>query len=110
MPSGLLSTFDPLACYTSKMITAPQQNWALYGYQARPIDAAWARGLTPSERFDIYGDFFDSIDAARAVLSSSERLERWSWEQKLATRLHLVEAFTKRDQLHRERTASRNAD
>jgi hypothetical protein len=91
------------------MITAPQQDWALYEKLTRQSDMEWARRLTPGERFEIYTDFFDSIHAARSVSGASNTFERWAWEQKLANRLRMVDAFTKRDQLLHERSASTNA-
>ena len=90
------------------MTTTPQQDWPLYEARARKSDAAWVRGLEPAQRFALYDELFSAIMAARHGLGDWDRLERWHWKQKVATRLRLIEAFRKLDQLDRERTAANN--
>jgi hypothetical protein len=93
-----------------EMITAPRQNWAMYEALAREENAQWIRRMSPQERFAIYEDLFNVIWNARRDPQEAERLERWRWEQKLALRLRAVEAFSKLDQIRRERAAANNAD
>jgi hypothetical protein len=91
--------------YTTAMIDPPKQDWDAYEVRARKTDAAWLRSLTPNERFTLYQDLFGLVCAARHVPGNWERLDRWSWQQKLALRVRLVDAYRKRDQMLHERTA-----
>jgi hypothetical protein len=88
------------------MLDAPRQDWAAYEKLARPSDAAWLRGLTLDDRLALYADLFDLVWNARRGPGDWERLEQWRWEQKLASRLRMVEAFQKLDILTRERAAT----
>jgi hypothetical protein len=90
------------------MFRVPQQDWAAYKALTAESDAAWVRGLTTSERFALYADLFDMVHNARRGPGDWERLDRWAWEQKLAIRLKLVDAFAKLDQLRSERAAANN--
>jgi hypothetical protein len=72
-------------------------------------NAEWIRSLTSQERFAIYADLFDVIWSARQTLGDWEQLECWQWDQKLAHRLRMVEAFSKLDEFRRERAAANNA-
>jgi hypothetical protein len=91
------------------MLDAPQQNWAEYTNLTRSEDEASIRGMTVSERFSIYADLFNVIWNARRDLGNWERLDRWRWDQKLAARRQLVDAFNKLDELRRERSAANDA-
>jgi hypothetical protein len=91
------------------MLDAPRQDWAFFEERARPVEAAWLRGLTTDERFALYNDMFNVIWQARRNLEGDwERLDDLRWQQKLALRLRMVEAFQKMDQHTRERTADDN--
>jgi hypothetical protein len=87
------------------MLDAPRQDWAAYEKLAGPSDAAWLRGLTVAERFALYADLFNMVWDARRGPGDWQRLEQWHWQQKLATRLRMVEAFNQLDQRTRERAA-----
>lgn len=91
------------------MITAPQQDWALFEKLTRESDIEWARRMTPDERFRIYADFFNCIHTARSASKPSTSFEQWDWQRKLTNRLRMVEAFKKRDQVLNERSGSTNA-
>lgn len=88
------------------MVDLPQQDWSLYENYTRPANVAWIRGLTPQDRFALYEDLFRIIWSSRRDLESHHRVERWDWQQKVATRLRLVEAFEKLDQLYCERPSA----
>jgi hypothetical protein len=90
------------------MINAPRQDWRAYAERARASDAAWIRGLTLNDRFDLYSDLFGIIWEAQHEWENP-RLERWNWDRKVAMRLRLVEAFGEMDKLNRERAASHHA-
>jgi hypothetical protein len=83
------------------MSFAPQQNWRVYAERTATEQAHWVRALSLSERFDLYADLFNVIWNARqnAGMGDWDRLDQWSWEQKLARRQREVAAFRKRDEL-----------
>jgi hypothetical protein len=92
------------------MLDAPRQDWAFYEERAKPVEAAWLRGLTTDERFTLYADMFNAIWKARRTLNGDwERLDESRWQQKLDLRLRMVGTFQKRDKLIRERTAPSDA-
>jgi len=76
---------------------------------AYPHDAAWLRRLTPAQRFAIYRDLYGFLLEARRGRGDWSRLEEWNWQQKVDTRLRVVSALAKRDQLHHERSAAEDA-
>lgn len=62
--------------------------------------------MTPEEKFAIYADMFNIYWAARQNVSGDwERLDEHRWQEKLAIRQRMVEAFTKLDEWRRERAA-----
>jgi hypothetical protein len=83
------------------MSFAPQQNWPAYAARAAEEDAKWVRALSLSERFALYADLFKIIWNARKNprMGDWDRLDQWSWEQKLAKRRREVAAFRKLDEL-----------
>lgn len=83
---------------------APQQNWALYEERASEVDAAWLRRLSHSDRFAIYCDLFDVVFYGRDPNVDWHRVEAERWEEKLAARLRVTDAFRKLDQLRGTRT------
>jgi hypothetical protein len=91
------------------MVDVPQQDWIAYESLARASDVAWVRGLTSGDRFTLYADMFDIVCTGRPDSTGRERLDRRSWQQKLAARQKAVAAFTKLDEFHRERPAAHNA-
>jgi hypothetical protein len=91
------------------MANAPRQDWTAYRKRVKQCDAAWLRALSTDERFALYADLFDMIWEARGNRGMGERLESWSWNQKVASRLRQVRAFAKLDELHRERAASHHS-
>jgi hypothetical protein len=92
------------------VMDAPRQDWEAYRRLAAASDAAWVRGLSPSERFDLYADLFDIIWKAPRDPAQWERLERARWDAKLAIRLRLVDAFMRMDEIARERAAADYSD
>jgi hypothetical protein len=92
------------------MLDAPQHDWSFYEAKTRGSEAAWNRKLTTSERFDLYASLFNTIWNARRNLPGDwERVEKRRWEEKLAMRRRMVDAFHKLDELRRERSASNDA-
>lgn len=85
---------------------APKQDWNAYAAMTAASDAAWIRGLTVSDKFALYQEMFRLMWSAPRDPAERERLERWRWEQKLETRLRMVEAFRKLDQLQHARSAA----
>jgi hypothetical protein len=91
------------------MLTAPQQDWSFYADKSRSSDAAWLRTLSVADRFALYKSMFNALWNARANDSSRDRLDRWSWQQKLELQLQQVDAFARLDRLRHERSAANNA-
>ena len=59
--------------------------------------------MTPAERFAVYADMYNMLWAARRNTPGDwERLDRWRWEEKLAVRRRMVDAFAKLDRLRSE--------
>jgi len=83
--------------YNLVMQFAPQQNWSLYRAMSAAADAAWIRGLSTAQRFAIYRDLYNAIWNARGVQGDWERLDSMRWQEKLAARRRMVEAFEKLD-------------
>ncbi len=90
------------------MVDVPQQDWQFYEARTRVEDAEWLRELSTQDRFALYEGLMDVIGGARHVHGDWERLDRWQWDQKVATRKKLFGAYCKLDQLQRERTAANN--
>jgi hypothetical protein len=89
------------------MLDAPQHDWTFYDAKTRDCDAAWNRGLSTSERFDLYASLFNTIwNAQQDLPRDSERLDSHRWQEKLAMRRRMVDAFHKLDEIRRERSAS----
>jgi len=85
------------------MPDAPQQDWSYVEARSRDSEAARLRAMTPAEKFAVYADMYNMLWAARQNVEGEwERLDQWRWEEKLAMRLRMVEAFTKLDELQRE--------
>jgi hypothetical protein len=93
------------------MLDAPQHDWSFYEAKTRAVDAEWNRALSISERFELYASLFNTIWNARENLQrDSQRLDDLRWQEKLAIRERMVEAFHKRDEIRRERSASNDVD
>lgn len=85
------------------MSFAPQHDWSYVESRSRESEAARLRSTTLAERFAVYADMYNMLWTARQSAPGDwDRLERWRWEEKLALRGRMVEAFTKLDQLRRE--------
>jgi hypothetical protein len=91
------------------MTFAPRHDWKAYEALTAESDAERLRALTPEEKFAIYADMFRIAREARNGPGDWERLDRYLWEEKVAIRLRMVEAFRKMDQLDAERAASNSA-
>jgi hypothetical protein len=85
---------------------APRQNWTALRKLAKDADAAWVRGLSIAERFDLYADMFRIVWEAQRSQEVGKRLENWNWDRKVAARRHQIHAFSKLDELTRARAAS----
>jgi hypothetical protein len=81
------------------MADAPRQNWALYEARTAATDAVWLRSLSISDRFALYASLFNLIWSAPRDPEALKRLECWRWQQKLALRMRMVDAFRKLDEL-----------
>jgi hypothetical protein len=89
------------------MLDAPRHDWSFYEAKSRASEAAWNRELSTSERFDLYASLFNTIWNARQNLPrDSERLDDQRWQEKLAMRRRMIDAFHKLDEIRRERSAS----
>jgi hypothetical protein len=91
------------------MLTAPQRDWDFYAQQSQAADVAWLRTLTVDDRFALYQSMFNAVWNARSNAPPNDRLEHWSWQQKLELRLQQVDAFARLDRLRHERSAANNA-
>jgi hypothetical protein len=81
---------------------APQQDWSYIESRSQESDAERLRAMTTAERFALLADMYNTNWTARQGLSGDwDQLEQWRWEEKLAERRRLVEAFQKLDQLRR---------
>jgi hypothetical protein len=92
-------------CYAVNMLDAPRQNWELYESLSRSADAAWIRGLTLSQRLEIYSELFNLVWQARDPAADNDRLEQQRWQEKLMLRKRLSEAFAQWDQQRRDQSA-----
>ena len=90
------------------MAHGPLQNWRIYEASTRGEEAAWVRGLSPQERFDIYDDAFNLVWTARGELGDWERLDQWRWSQKLALRVRMLDALGNLDRVRCELAAPKN--
>ena len=88
------------------MLKVSDEARAEYQKRVREHDSAWARQLTPAERFALYEDLYGVLSEARANLGDWSQLEDWSWQEKVALRRRLVSAFAKLDQVYSERSPS----
>jgi hypothetical protein len=89
------------------MLDAPQHDWSFYDAKTRASHAEWNRRMSITERFDLYVSLFNTIWNARQNLArDSKRLDDQRWQEKLAMRDRMVDAFHKLDEIRRERSAS----
>ena len=88
---------------------APRQNWAALRTFTKDADAAWLRGLSIAERFDLYADMFRIVWKAERSREIEQRLLNWNWDRKIAARRRQIHAFSKLDELIRERAALHNS-
>lgn len=75
---------------------APQQNWELYRTLTEQSHREYLRSLTTDERFRLYEDMYQIVCTNRDP-EEWRRLEQRGWEQKLALRKRMIEAFTAMD-------------
>jgi hypothetical protein len=92
------------------MLSAPNHDWVLLESASAPSDRAWLQGLSAADKFALYCSLFRIAAAAPHDRESQRRLDRWAWQQKLALRRRLVDAFQKLDRLRNGRPASNDAD
>lgn len=92
------------------MAIAPQQNWSYYESRVQPIDADWFRSLSVDDRFRLYEDMYVMLLQARQTMPGDwGKLDLVHWNEKLALRRRMNEAFSKMDELRRERAAASHA-
>jgi hypothetical protein len=96
--------------YNFLMTDAPRQNWATYADRANATEEAWLRGLTVTQRFEMYADLFSILIESRDDRRDEERLENWRGNRKSAARLREVQAFTKLHDFRRERAPPHHVD
>ena len=70
------------------------------------VESAWLRGLSIAERFDLYADMFRIVWKAERSREIEQRLVNWNWDRKIAARRRQIHAFSKLDELLRERAAA----
>jgi hypothetical protein len=81
------------------MSIAPKQVWAYVEAQSRASEAIRLRSMTPPERFAVYADMYNTLWTARKnIFGDWEQLDQWRWQEKLALRIRMVDAFAKLDQ------------
>ena len=81
------------------MLSAPRQDWKLYEERCRDEHVRWMRGLTPAESMNLYESLHRWVVAhadhsPRAVIREEQR-----WQEKLALRRRMLEAFAALDRL-----------
>ncbi|MCX7403641.1 MAG: hypothetical protein NTY87_11205 [Planctomycetia bacterium] len=92
---------------------APHQNWKLFRqtWEDRVVasDASWNSGLTPTDRLTVTDDLFDTIRSARLATNDWQQVDECAWQDALAERLRMVEAFRRFDEAQRGITSPRDA-
>ena len=83
------------------MSFAPQQDWELYRSLTEKLQQEYLRHLTVDQRFQLYQDMYRVVCDGRDR-DEWLRLEQRRWEQKLALRQRMVDAFSKMDRSKRE--------
>ena len=84
------------------MSFAPQQDWDYVEARSQPSELCRLREMTPSEKFAVYADLYNMLRNAKQQVSGDwELLEQLRWEEKLALRSRMVDAFRKLDELQR---------
>lgn len=91
------------------MMDAPRQDWSLVDARMRETDAVWFRSMPPHDRLALYEDMLRIVMDARRELDGRDRIDRNCWQEKLATRHRMVDAFSKLDLIHRGQAVSHNA-
>jgi hypothetical protein len=91
------------------MLTAPNHDWELLESRSAPSDRAWLQGLSAAEKLGLYCSLFRMAGAAPRDAEAQRRLDQWAWDQKLALRRRLVDAFQKLDRLRNGRPAPNDA-
>lgn len=80
------------------MITPTRHNWELFQQKCLPHEAEWLRSLTDSEALLLYQDLHKLARAQQDESPGWKRLEQQRWQEKVAIRRKLHEAFTRLDQ------------
>ena len=83
------------------MIEAPRQDWQWYESMCRSDHAKWLRCLTPAESFRLYEELHDLAMSQMVSSPGTNALERRSWQEKLAVRRRLRQAFNELDRVVR---------
>jgi len=91
------------------MSFAPQQNWDLYRSLTDKHQREFLRNLTVDQRFQLYQDMYRVVCVGRDD-DEWRRLEQRRWEEKLASRLRMVEAFAAMDRYNREQALRDRTD
>jgi len=91
------------------MVDAPQQDWSYYEARSRAANAEWLRSLTSAERLAMYEDLFQIYwDARRNSSGNLHQLDQSQWDEKLAMRRRLIEAFRRMDEHQRGSAAAKD--
>lgn len=92
------------------MQIAPKQDWAYYEMRCRESDAQRLRALTPADRFALSADLFNLQWIARQQAPGQwQRLDERRWQEKLALRARMADAYKKLDTWRSERAATSNS-
>lgn len=89
------------------MFFAPRHDWTSFDTKCRAVRASRLRSLTTDEAWAMYVSMFDLV--ASQTEPTSPRLKAAHWNEKLVTRRKLVAAFSKLDELKRERGSANDS-
>ena len=88
--------------YNSFMSVVPQRDWSYFAERERKAERQLLRSTTPEQRLAIYEEMFGIFRQGRRTMPGDwEKLDQWRWNEKLAARQRMLEAFRKMDQLPR---------
>jgi hypothetical protein len=89
------------------MSDAPKQDWVYYELQCCESDAQRLRTMTPADRFALTADLFNLQWIARQQAPGRwQRLDERRWQEKIALRKRMADAYKKLDTWRSERAAT----
>lgn len=88
-------------------------SWRLFdsrfGRQIRASDAAWARGLSPTERLGLVEELYGTARRAHEQSADWHTVERLAWRETLAERQRFVAALDRPKEAARGRSTVADA-